>query len=59
MKTSQGKVLKIDKKHAVVVTNDGEFIRTPLPKDNVLVGDIIEVPNKKHIDYKSGDSIKS
>jgi|GEM_PF-3100885 len=52
MKTSQGKVLKIDKKHAVVVTNDGEFIRTPLPKDNILVGDIIEVPNKKHVDYK-------
>jgi len=52
MKTSQAKVLKIDKKYAVVVTNDGEFIRTHLPKDNILVGDIIEVPNKKQIDYK-------
>lgn len=53
MKTSKGKILKIDNKHVVAITKDGEFIRTPLPKHKVMVGDVIEIPNKKFINYKS------
>jgi len=52
MKTSKGKVLRINKKHVVVITSDGEFVKAALPKHNVMVGDIIEIPNKKSINYK-------
>ncbi len=44
----QGIVLRVEKRHVMVVTEDGDFIRIQMPVHKPLPGDKIEVPIKRN-----------
>ncbi|MFT9493456.1 anti-sigma factor domain-containing protein, partial [Anaerosolibacter sp.] len=48
----QGMVLKVEKHHVVIVTDDGEFKRIPMPQNTPLPGDIIQVSFRSNNSYK-------
>ncbi|MFT9497423.1 anti-sigma factor domain-containing protein [Anaerosolibacter sp.] len=48
----QGMVLKIEKDHVVIVTDNGEFRRIPMPHVMPLLGEIIEVSSKNYNNYR-------
>lgn len=51
MKKIQGKVIRVEKKSIVVVTEDGQFLRVAMPNSIPMTGDIIEISDKKSIRY--------
>lgn len=47
MRAMRGIVLRVEGRHVVVVTDEGDFLRVPKPKQQLLPGQVIEVPSQK------------
>ncbi len=52
MTKMKGIVMRVEDKHVVVVTEEGDFLRVKMPAERPLPGDTIEFPVKKKFNFK-------